>query len=92
MLVGAVLSASLGMAQSNTEKAAAAPPPPAPKPVAKAAPAQELDQGESLLYIGRKLWFETRKRLNLASEEEVEAQAEEEKKVKLRVGSFKIER
>jgi hypothetical protein len=51
--------------------------------------------GESLLFLGKKLWFETRKRLNLATEEELKAEAVkegEDKKVKLRLGGFEVEK
>lgn len=53
---------------------------------------ENLDAGESLIFMGKKLWFETRKRLNLTTEEEVKQQVAEEKRVKLRVGGFKIEK
>lgn len=82
----------LAKAQSATPKPAPTAPIEAPKAKPEQQPAEELDQSESLLYMGKKLWFETRKRLNLASEEEVKEQAEEEKKVRLRVGGFKIEK
>lgn len=91
MLAVALLCAVAVRAQQDGGKAPPTGPAPGRSAAAVQAPPQELDQGESLLYIGRKLWFETRKRLNLASEEEVKAQ-EEEKKVKLRLGSFQIER
>lgn len=91
MLAAAWLCAAAVLAQQDSGKAVS-PGPAATRPASVVQdPPQELGQGESLLYIGRKLWFETRKRLNLASEEELKAEVEE-KKVKLRLGSFKIER
>ena len=92
MVTGALLCAASVWAQQATGDGASTAPTPAPQTAERQAAGDELGQGESLLYIGRKLWFETRKRLNLASNEELEAHAEEEKKVKLRIGGFKIEK
>lgn len=92
MVALAVFAVALAKAQPATPKPAPTAPVETPKAKPQQQPAEALDQSESLLYMGKKLWFETRKRLNLASEEEVKEQAEEEKKVRLRVGSFKIEK
>lgn len=77
------------MAQEPAQK------PPAPKAPTPAATTTETSStGESLLFLGKKLWFETRKRLNLATEEELKAEADQEaedRKVKLKLGKFEVE-
>ena len=50
----------------------------------------EPGTGESISYIGRKLWFEMRKRLNLTTEEEENEQRMEEQSYKLRIGGIKV--
>lgn len=50
----------------------------------------EPGTGESITYIGRKLWFEMRKRLNLTTEEEENKQRVEEQSYKLRIGGIKV--
>jgi hypothetical protein len=51
---------------------------------------EQMDTGESLGFMGRKLWFEVRKRLNLTSTEEEEAQKKAEQQVRLKVGSIQV--
>lgn len=52
---------------------------------------QELDTGESLTYMGRKLWFEMKRRLNLTTEEEEKAQKAEERNVRLKLGGIQVQ-
>lgn len=52
-----------------------------------------LDTDESLQYVGSKLLFQVRKRLNLVSKEEEEEELKKSKqKVKLSFGGFTIEK
>ncbi|MBL7982747.1 MAG: hypothetical protein JNL52_13175 [Flavobacteriales bacterium] len=75
------------------------PAPPAPKtqpapvsPKMETPPStQELDTGESLTYMGRKLWFEMKRRLNLTTEEEEKAQKAEERNVRLKLGGIQVQ-
>lgn len=50
-----------------------------------------LGTNESIKYMGSKLWFQMKKRLNLTSKEEEEAELKNNKKVILTFGSLKIE-
>jgi hypothetical protein len=52
----------------------------------------ELDTVESLSYVGRKLWFEVRRRLNLTTAQEETEEKAREQQVKLRVGSIQVGR
>ncbi len=68
-------------------------PPPTTTPAAKTT--ETSNTGESLMFLGKKLWFETRKRLNLATEEELKAESDQEaedRKVKLKLGKFEVEK
>jgi len=51
---------------------------------------QELDTGESLAFLGRKLWFEVKRRMNLTTEEEETQQRGSDKAVRLNVGSISV--
>jgi len=80
---------------------AQSPPPAQPTPKTQPAPVtpkvetppttQELDTGESLTYMGRKLWFEMKRRLNLTTEEEEKAQKAEERNVRLKLGGIQVQ-
>ena len=50
-----------------------------------------LDTNESLKYMGSKLWFQMKKRLNLTTKEEEEAEIKKREQVTLSIGSLKIE-
>ena len=50
----------------------------------------QLDTGESLSFLGRKLWFEVRRRMNLTTEDEENEQREREKDIRLKVGSISL--
>lgn len=95
LLSAAALSfAHHGMAQAPPAKAA--------RPVALAeqkpqatAPKQEvkaMGTGESLGFMGRSLWFEMRRRLNLTTEEEEAQHKAETRQVKLKVGGIGVSR
>ncbi len=53
---------------------------------------QEAGTVESIGFIGRKLWFEMRKRLNLTTEQEERQQLQTEQGYKLRIGGIKVEK
>lgn len=55
----------------------------APAPPAVQRPVEELGTGESIGYLGRELWFEARRRLNLTSEEEERRQREADRRYRL---------
>jgi len=61
--------------------------------VTTAAPAkvEQLDTGESLSFMGKKLWFEMRRRLNLTTAQEEADQKAAERAVRLKVGSVKVQ-
>jgi hypothetical protein len=65
-----------------------------PKPVTQQGTvtneAEELDAGEGLVVIGKKLWFEMRKRLNLTTAEEEAQQKSTEKRLKVNVAGIKL--
>jgi hypothetical protein len=65
---------------------------PSATPATKVTPSttDQLDTGESLSFLGRKLWFEVRRRMNLTTEEEESEQREREKDVRLKVGSISV--
>lgn len=50
-----------------------------------------MGTGESLSYLGRKLWFEMRRRLNLTSEQEEQEQRAREERVRLKVGGIRVD-
>lgn len=78
------------MAQSATTKEADAT---APKQeaTAKASEVKDLDTGDSIIYLGKKLWFEMRKRLNLTDAAEEQARKQEDAQVRLKVGGVKVD-
>lgn len=86
----AALAFGTTAAQSTTTKEAGAP---APKQetAAKATEVKDLDTGDSIIYLGRKLWFEMRKRLNLTDTAEEEARKQEDAQVRLKVGGVKVD-
>lgn len=51
-------------------------------------PAQE----ESITYLGRKLWFEVKRRLNLTTEEEEEKNARDQQSVNVKLGGIRVQR
>jgi len=55
-------------------------------------PTKSLDTGESLGFMGKSLWFEVRRRLNLTTEAEEKKHKEETKEVKLKVGGLRVEK
>jgi hypothetical protein len=50
----------------------------------------EHDTIESITFLGKKLWFEVRRRLNLTSEAEQAEQKQAEQRFKLRVGTLQV--
>lgn len=88
-LAGALAIAGIAAAQVGAPAATTATRP-APAQPAKAAP--QPAQEESLSYLGRKLWFEVKRRLNLTTEQEEEQNARDQKPVDLKVGSFRVQR
>ncbi|MFZ1693992.1 MAG: hypothetical protein WAT74_12400 [Flavobacteriales bacterium] len=65
---------------------------PNPKATPASSPAKSMDTGESLGFMGKSLWFEVRRRLNLTTEEEEKKHKEEAKELKLKVGGLRITR
>ncbi|HRD53592.1 MAG TPA: hypothetical protein PKY96_13180 [Flavobacteriales bacterium] len=63
-----------------------------PKAAATDSRAKTMDTGESLGFMGKSLWFEVRRRLNLTTEEEENKHKAEARQVKLKVGSFQVSR
>jgi len=51
-----------------------------------------MDTGESLGFMGKSLWFEVRRRLNLTTEAEEKKHKEETRQVKLKVGGLRVEK
>lgn len=98
LMRGIVLLMVLGSAFAGRaqEQRPAAAPKTAPGTESKAPLEQqalaEPSTGESLSYIGKKLWFETRRRLNLTTEAEEQDQRVAERNYKLRIGGIKVER
>lgn len=90
----AALAGALAIAGIVAAQDGAPPATPAVKPVpaqpAKAVP--QPVQEESITYLGRKLWFEVKRRLNLTTEQEEEQNARDQKPVDLKVGSFRVQR
>lgn len=74
--------------------AAGAPPKPAStaKPATEPPPTKTMDTGESIGFMGKSLWFEVRRRLNLTTEEEEKKHKEETKQVKMKVGGLRVEK
>lgn len=67
-----------------------------PPPTQASAPGKEegkkvLDTGETLTFLGKKLWFEAKRRLDLTSEEEERKQRLYERSVRLRVGTLRVQ-
>mgnify|MGYP001340298802 CR=1 FL=1 len=98
LLLFAALSLGLGVVAQNDRpgdtdkpKARTEPTTVVEKAVSAASGTEKLDTGESLTFLGKKLWFEVRKRLNLTSESEEAAQKTAEKQVRLKVGSIGLE-
>ncbi|HOZ41784.1 MAG: hypothetical protein IPO05_06155 [Flavobacteriales bacterium] len=56
-----------------------------------AASPEQLDTGESITYLGRKLWFEVKRRMNLTTEAEEKQQRQAERNVRLKVGSIRVQ-
>ncbi len=84
LLAGSLLAIGL---QAQTGQGAA---PPAQQPSAKPT-VEKTDTEGSITYIGKRLWFEVRKRLNLTTEQEEAQQRAAEALVRLKVGGFRIE-
>lgn len=59
-----------------------------PKPT----PVKTMDTGESIGFMGRKLWFEVRRRMNLTTEQEEAQQRAAEKAYRLKVGGIRMEK
>lgn len=93
VLAGALLAATLS-AQAPTggtgAQSAAKEPATAGKDDVKPT-ASTAESDGSLSYIGKRLWFEVRKRLNLTTEQEEAQQRAAEALVRLKVGGFRIE-
>jgi hypothetical protein len=93
MRIGSMLVAMLFILNS---KAQATPTTPSPPTTAVKAPGgtegtKVLDTGETLTFLGKKLWFEAKRRLDLTSEEEERKQRLYERSVRLRVGSVRLQ-
>jgi hypothetical protein len=52
---------------------------------------EQLDTGESITYLGKKLWFEVKRRMNLTTEAEEKQRRQEESNVRLKVGSIRVQ-
>jgi hypothetical protein len=87
VLGAGLLLSTLLVAQAQKPAAGSGAVPAAPAPAAK-----PMDTGESLGFMGKSLWFEVRRRLNLTTAEEEKKHKEETKQVKLKVGGFQVER
>lgn len=87
MLGAGLLLSTLLVAQAQKPAAGPGAAPASPAPAAK-----PMDTGESLGFMGKSLWFEVRRRLNLTTAEEEKKHKEETKQVKLKVGGFQVER
>ncbi|MBK9175731.1 MAG: hypothetical protein IPM46_05210 [Flavobacteriales bacterium] len=57
----------------------------------KPPPVKTLDTGESIGFMGRKLWFEVRRRMNLTTEQEEAQHRAAEKSYRLKVGGLRVE-
>lgn len=88
-LLAATLSAQVPAGGTGTQSAAKEPATAGKDEVKPAASTAESDG--SLTYIGKRLWFEVRKRLNLTTEQEEAQQRAAEALVRLKVGGFRIE-
>ena len=51
---------------------------------------EQLDTGESITYLGKKLWFEVKRRMNLTTQAEEDQRRLEERNVRLKVGSIRV--
>lgn len=93
LAAGTFLSAAVS-AQSPTSGSGAQPSEKAQASAVKESGQQATAPAESdgsLTYIGKRLWFEVRKRLNLTTEQEEKQQRAAEALVRLKVGGFRIE-
>jgi hypothetical protein len=52
---------------------------------------EQLDTGESITYLGKQLWFEVKRRMNLTTEAEEKQRRQEERNVRLKVGSIRVQ-
>jgi hypothetical protein len=87
--VVAVMVAGLGgRAQTST---AQVPSTAAAKPASTTAAPQPA-QEESIAYLGRKLWFEVKRRLNLTTEEEEEKNTRDQQAVNVKLGGIRVQR
>ena len=88
LVVAALLALALSAAAQVEQSGQAAP---SPGTLRTAAPPQEMGTGESLSYLGRKLWFEMRRRLNLTSAQEEQEERAREERVRLKVGGIRLD-
>jgi len=90
VVVAFILAGTLQVsAQTSAQPSKAVP---NPKAIPASSPAKSMDTGESLGFMGKSLWFEVRRRLNLTTEEEEKKHKEEAKELKLKVGGLRITR
>lgn len=87
-----VLFLALGLAHHACAQQSVPPAAPATAQAQEAKPTEEMGTGETLGFLGRKMWFEVRRRLNLTTEEEEKTQREAERNYRLRVGGIKLEK
>lgn len=88
-LLAAAVSAQTPAVGSGTKPGTELQAPTVKEPAPPVAAPTESDG--SLTYIGKRLWFEVRKRLNLTTEQEERQQRAAEALLRLKVGGFRIE-
>lgn len=85
----------IAMQAQTSPTVAAKPQPMAPveakKEEPKPPPVKTLDTGESIGFMGRKLWFEVRRRMNLTTEQEEAQHRAAEKAYRLKLGGLRVE-
>lgn len=87
-----VLAVGLALARDGMAQQAASVPFPVQQAREEVKEPEALGTGETLGFLGRKMWFEVRRRLNLTTTEEEKAQREAERSYRLRVGGIKVEK